>query len=213
MVAAAIVGGGTALGVGAQVYGANAAANAQKSAANAAINEQQQMFNTTQANLAPFRTTGQAAEATLSNLLTGPSASQTATLESLPGYQFALGQGLQSTQSAAAARGLGTSGAALMGAANYATGLANQSYGTYAGLLQQQANMGESAAAQTGAFGTQTANAVSSDLTSIGAANAGAALGSANALNAPFAGSTNLLLQSLLGVNNSGGGGLYGKHN
>ena len=49
-------------------------------------------------------------------------------LEQTPGYQFALQQGLQATQSNAAARGLGVSGAALQGAANYATGLASQTY-------------------------------------------------------------------------------------
>ena len=49
-------------------------------------------------------------------------------LEQTPGYQFTLQQGLQATQSNAAARGLGVSGAALQGAANYATGLASATY-------------------------------------------------------------------------------------
>jgi hypothetical protein len=51
-----------------------------------------------------------------------------AQLETTPGYQFQLNQGLQSTQNSAAARGLGVSGAALKGAATYATGLANSNY-------------------------------------------------------------------------------------
>jgi hypothetical protein len=50
------------------------------------------------------------------------------TLENTPGYQFTLGQGLESTQSSAAARGLASSGAALKGAASYATGLADSTY-------------------------------------------------------------------------------------
>ena len=49
-------------------------------------------------------------------------------LEQTPGYQFTLSQGLKSTQNAAAARGLGVSGAALKGADTFATGLANQTY-------------------------------------------------------------------------------------
>ena len=50
------------------------------------------------------------------------------TLENTPGYQFTLNQGLESTQNSAAARGLANSGAALKGAATYATGLANDTY-------------------------------------------------------------------------------------
>jgi hypothetical protein len=58
-------------------------------------------------------------------LQNGPTQAQ---LEATPGYQFTLQQGLESTQNSAAARGLGNSGAALKGAATYATGLANQTY-------------------------------------------------------------------------------------
>lgn len=51
-----------------------------------------------------------------------------AALEQTPGYQFALDQGLKATQSGAAARGLGVSGASMKGAAGYAQGLASQTY-------------------------------------------------------------------------------------
>ena len=51
-----------------------------------------------------------------------------AALEATPGYQFNLAQGLQAAQNSAAARGLGVSGAALKGAASYATGLADSTY-------------------------------------------------------------------------------------
>lgn len=70
-------------------------------------------------------------------------------LEQTPGYQFALQQGLQATQSAAAAKGLGISGAALKEAANYATGLANQTYTNRFSEAQQSwqdvINQGQSA--------------------------------------------------------------------
>lgn len=58
-----------------------------------------------------------------------------ATLETLPGYQFARTQGLKAVQNSAAARGLGVSGAALKGAATFSQGLADQNYSTY---FQQQ---------------------------------------------------------------------------
>ncbi len=51
-----------------------------------------------------------------------------ATLENLPGYQFTKTQGLKAVQNSAAARGLGVSGAALKGAATFATGLADKTY-------------------------------------------------------------------------------------
>jgi hypothetical protein len=60
-----------------------------------------------------------------STLQNGPTQAQ---LAATPGYQFTLNQGLESTQNSAAARGLGNSGAALKGAAAYATGLANSTY-------------------------------------------------------------------------------------
>lgn len=49
-------------------------------------------------------------------------------LESTPGYRFTLDQGLKSTQNSFAAKGLANSGAALKGAAGFATGLANSTY-------------------------------------------------------------------------------------
>jgi hypothetical protein len=49
-------------------------------------------------------------------------------LAQTPGYQFTLDQGLRATQSSAAARGLGMSGAAMRGAADYAGGLASKTY-------------------------------------------------------------------------------------
>lgn len=59
-----------------------------------------------------------------------------AELEQTPGYQFARSQGLQSVQNSAAARGLGVSGAAMKGAATFATGLADNTY--QAQFAQQQ---------------------------------------------------------------------------
>lgn len=50
-------------------------------------------------------------------------------LEKTPGYQFTRDQGLKALENQFAAKGLGISGNAMRGAADYATGLAQQTYG------------------------------------------------------------------------------------
>jgi hypothetical protein len=85
---------------------------------------------------APAGATGPSSYNPLTAPLTAPFTA--ATLSSTPGYQFTLGQGLQSTQNSYAAQGLGSSGAALKGAASYATGLANSTYNSqFANYLTQ----------------------------------------------------------------------------
>jgi len=177
MVAAA-VGGAALAGAGASIYGSSQAAGAQSDAANSATNAEMAMYNQTRNDLMPYNTAGKNALGAWNSLMglgggTIDPALMQKTLENLPGYQFTLGQGLKSTQNSAAARGLGSSGAALKGAANYATGLANSQYMNYANQLMGGAQLGENAAAQTGAFGTQTANSVGNNM--IGAGNAQAA--------------------------------------
>lgn len=130
----------------------------------------------------------------LSGLTFQPTQSQ---LESTPGYQFDLSQGLKSVQSSNAAKGLGVSGAALKGAAQYATGLANNTLGTQQGIFQANlgnvmnplmamASNGQNAANQTGTFGANATN--SSNAALIGGANAQASgmVGGANALSGGF---------------------------
>lgn len=143
------------------------------------------MYNQTRSDLLPYQKGGLEAYQTLNNLLGvgGNSATMQSTLEGLPGYQFTLGQGLKSVQNSAAAKGLGVSGGALKGAAQYATGLANNTWGTYADRLQNSANLGESAAAQTGAYGTQTGQSIGSNQIGAGNAAAGASMATGNALS------------------------------
>lgn len=117
-------------------------------------------------------------QSTLNNFLSGGTATQNA-LAATPGYQFTLKQGLESVQNGAAARGLGSSGAAEKAAANYATGLADSTYqnqfqdvlGTAQEQLAQAQGFGNvgsgllSGAATTGNLGAQTASIGSNDLT------------------------------------------------
>lgn len=135
------------------------------------------------------------------NLPSGLSAGQLITpfqptqaqLQATPGYQFTLNQGLQATQNAYAAQGLGTSGAALKGAANYAEGLASTTYqqqfqnywtqnqNIYS-MLTGMTNTGENAAAMTGNLGTSAASSAASALMAGASASAAGTVGSANAI-------------------------------
>jgi hypothetical protein len=93
--------------------------------------------------------------------LTAPINMTQAQLEQTPGWQFTNYQGQKAVQNAASARGLGVSGAALKGAANFATGLADQTYKTQFDIantnqtnaynrLKSLVDVGENASAQTG---------------------------------------------------------------
>lgn len=146
------------------------------------------------------------------------------TLEATPGYQFTRDQGLRAVQSSNAAKGLGVSGAALRGAARFATGLADNTLQTQQGIFQanlgnqqsifqqnyhnvldplfQISGAGQNASAQTGALGQQAASTAGQAL--IGAGNAAAAgqVGAATAISgglnsAARAGQDYLLYQTL----------------
>lgn len=187
------------------------AANAQKKAALAAQKTIMDMFNTSRGELQPFVDAGSGALPMLEGLLGyGPkgAAGMQSTLESLPGYQFTLGQGLRSTQNSYAARGLGTSGAALKGAAGYATGLANSTYGTYADQLLRTAGIGAgSAASLAGAAGQAGGNIANAQI-GYGNAQAGGAIGVGNAISGGLNGITNsLLMAAMLGSGGGFGGG------
>ena len=225
---------------------ASSAAGKQAAAARQAASAAQSQNADNTTNLNPYDTAGQGSIGQLLAALGQPSPGPTpgtsygnplvangltgltfqptqASLESTPGYQFDLAQGLQSTQNSNAARGLGVSGAALKGAASYATGLANNTLSTQAGIYNQNVqnvmnpieyagNLGENAAAQTGAQGNQaTQNA---NLLNVGGANAQAAgiVGSANALSSGFSNAASGLVNyamfnSLLSQNAGGSAG------
>jgi hypothetical protein len=149
--AAAAIAGSAVIGAGTSIYGANKAAGAAKDAASL----QQQQYQQTRADLQPYFEPGRIAVSNALDLAnkgpTGggpdyvamayanrPGNMTQAELEATPGYQFTRAQGLKSVQSAAAARGLGVSGAALKGAAEYATGLADKTYLDQFNVRQQQ---------------------------------------------------------------------------
>lgn len=174
------------------------------------------MFNQLQQNLQPYLQggntgltgllgmlglpEGQAGEnAGLSNLLRTPFSFDASNLENTPGYQFTLQQGLKSLNNQNSAQGLGLSGAQQKGLLQYATGLANQTYGDQynralqqfttnyglasdqAGRLASLAGLGQNAAAGVGNAGMGSANSISGLLGQGASALGSGGIGAANA--------------------------------
>ncbi len=193
MAAAAII-GGAAIGGVATAWGASQAAGAQESAAQSAQQTQMQMFNVAQGNLAPYMQLGKSA-LPMYNALLGiggpgggtpgaPNTQQMMTaLQNMPGYQFTNYYGQQAVQNGMAARGLGSSGAALAAGAQFATGLANQNYQTYLGDLAGAVGTGENAAAGVGQLATTTGSNVAQEQMAGGAAAAAGYNGIASGVN------------------------------
>jgi hypothetical protein len=225
---AAAVAGSAVVGAGTSIYGANKAASSAKDASNI----QQQQYQTTRADLQPYFQPGYnaltAAGSLASSGPTGggpdyvaqaaanlPGNMTQADLEKTPGYRFTLDQGLASVRARNASRGLGMSSAALKGAAEYATGLADKTYldqfnvrqknfedminlntgqqGNLTGQfnrLNAIATLGENAAAGLGTIGQ---NAASTSGQYINAAGLDQAAGAQNATNALSSGVNNYL--------------------
>lgn len=208
------------IGAGASMYGASLQADAAKDAAGLA----NQRYTTTRGDLMPYNQTGQNALTDAYALAklgpTGggpdylaqaaahqPGQMTQAELEQTPGYQFNRAQGLKAVQSAAAARGLGVSGAALKGAGTFATGLADSTYqnqfnnaqtrfqnyinlntGQQGNLTNQfgrfnsLATIGQNAAAQTGTIGAGLASTAGQYLNAAGQAESAGITGAGKAL-------------------------------
>lgn len=178
------------------IAGSAISAHAQTSAASKASNTQLQMQNQVRGDLSPFRTAGADFTNQLTQRmgdLTSPFSMTQENLEKTPGYQFNLTQGLKATNNALGARGLLNSGAVMKGASTFATGLADSTYQNQFNMdqtqktnaftkLMQGAQLGESAAAQTGAFGTQAATQIGQNTIGAGNATAGAVMSGANAI-------------------------------
>jgi len=177
MLPAAVAGSSVVSGL----FGKSAAGQAASAAKQAAA-LQEQMYQTTRGDLAPFRASGAGALPQLNALTYGDPATMQSTLESTPGYQFTRTQGLKAIQASAAARGLGVSGAALKGAATYATGLADQTFEERYKDALSTAGLGENAAALTGQQGTQAAAQAGSLLNQAGVATAAGTMALPNAL-------------------------------
>lgn len=204
---AAIIGsaGAGLVGSSMQANAIGSAAQQQAAAAQTAAQQQMAMFNQVQQNLSPFMQGGQTALQQLQGLtgtgaggnpltapITAPFQPTMAQLQQTPGYQFSLDQGLKATQNNYAAQGLGASGAAMKGAANYAEGLAGTTYqqqftnnltqnAQIASILQNQVNTGANAAAGLSSAGIQSQGLANQATMSGAAASAAGTVGQANA--------------------------------
>ena len=129
-VATAVIGAGV-LGAGATIFGANKAADTQSKNADRVAAMQQQQYAQTREDLSPYRAIGGDASGRLTSRLselTTPISVDPNVLNQSDYYKFASTQGQKAVQNSAAARGLGSSGAALKGAAAFAKGLATDTY-------------------------------------------------------------------------------------
>jgi hypothetical protein len=224
------VGSVASAGIGASA--AQSAAQLQASAADTASQNTLNEFNQTQQNLSPFVKAGQQGIGELQSALPGLTtglmnplfAPTQANLASTPGYQFSLQQGQLGVQNSFAAQGLGQSGAALKGAANYAEGLAGTTFGQqaqnyYSGVNAQLAQnqqifsqlgglstIGENAAAMTGTQGLTATGQAGNFLTSGAAASAAGTVGAANAITGGISSATGGINNTALALslNNSG---------
>lgn len=220
---AALAGGSAISGL----VGANAssnAASAQQQAAQQATQAQLAMYKNNAANLQPFIQSGLVGQDALMRAiptLIKPFQPTMAQLAATPGYQFALQQGQLGTQNSFAAQGLGTSGAALKGAANYAEGLASTTYQQQfqndLSSKSQQYNMlagpgsqGLSAASALSGVGSATGQQIGNNLIGAGNAAAGGQIGIANSLGQGLNGAVGnyaqgQLYSQLLGQGGGGG--------
>lgn len=205
--AGSLIGGILGIGQGLLGSSANQQASSQMSQGNLmAALMQQQMYQQQQQNLAPFMKTGQNALGALApligaqeggNPLTSPLTSMfNPTMEQLaqtPGYQFTLDQGLRNVQNSFAAKGLGSSSNALRGAADYATGLASQTYQqqfqnywnqnqNIYNMLAGLGNTGLQAATGAATSAGQFASGIGNALQGYGNAQGAGTLGANNAL-------------------------------
>lgn len=199
-VATAVIGAGI-LGAGAQIYGANKAAEVQGKNAERVAGMQQQQYAQTREDLSPYRAIGGDASGRLTSRLselTTPISVNPDDFQNSDYYKFVSTQGQKGVTNSAAARGLGSSGAALKGAATFAKGLASQEWKSNFEMkranttdaftrLKSLVDTGQNASAQTGAAGQAAAQAAGTALT--GGANAQAA--AANATGASIANLSN----------------------
>lgn len=177
--------GSSAISTIGSLFGSKTSASTQQNMFNQGAAQQQNMFNqgvntqrgyVDQASnaLNPFIQGGASALPTLTQLLT-PGADMSAVLSQIPGFKFAQQYGQKAITNQATSRGL--SGNALTAGADYATGSANQTYGTVLDALLKQAGLGGNAAGTLAGVEGSAGNAALAGATGVGNAALTAATG------------------------------------
>lgn len=187
--------------------GAGKAADAQVQASQNASATQLQMYNQTRADQTPWRQAGGQAIGALSNYYGLPTQNADGTttpgnpnagaddmklIQSLPGYQFNLQQGEQSTQRNLAAQGLLGSGAAGKALTQYGQGYAQNASNSYLNGLQSIAGIGQTSVQSTGQAGMNAANQIGSNQIYAGNAQASGYANQSNAINSGLSGLSGL---------------------
>lgn len=179
----AVLAGASVIGAGANIFGAQSAADAQKEAAQIAsqtVLQQQQKGLDAQSGyvqqgtnaLQPLATKGNEVYGDLVSKLpdlTAPITMDQATLEATPGYKFNLSQGIRGVDLSAISKGL--SGAQAKAAATYATGLADSTYQTQFNNANTNKTNAFNRLLQTASIGTDASKYLAGNLTSAGNAD------------------------------------------
>ena len=218
-IAAAVI-GSSVIGAGAQVFGANKAADTQSQNAARVAQMQQDQYQQTRSDLAPYRAIGEDAGGRLTSRLSELTTPISVNPQDFVGsdyYNFLEKQGQKGVTNSAAARGLASSGAALKGAAAFSKGLASTEWQNNFNMqTQNQTNAftrlkslvdtGAGAATGTGVLGEKAAYNAGTALT--GGANTQAA--AANATGTSIANLSNNIGGYAMYKGLYGGGGSSG---
>lgn len=209
MVAAAVIGSAVVGGVVAS-NSANKAAKAQTSAANQANDTQLAMYSQSREDNKPFYDAG----VTAMNKLAGMKDFTGADLQSEPGYQFGLTEGMKGVTNSAAARGGLLSGAALKAASQYNNDYASTKFNdafnrdaTNKNRLASIAGIGQTASNVNTSSGLNTASGVAQNQLGAGNARASGYVANGNALTNSLGQATNWYTQNQL-INGRTGSGV-----
>lgn len=216
--AVAAAGIGLAGSIGGAVLSSNAAGSAaskQSAALGQALDFQKGTYDTEQNNLAPYMGVGQNATYSLAGLLGLPEpngapagAGQGAVnayqqFTQTPYFQFPYKLGVDAMNASGAARGMTLSGGQMNALQQFGQGYASQGLGSYMGMLDHLAQIGQGSAVSLGNTGVGAGSNVLGASTGIGNAQASGAMGQANA----WSNGINGVLQGL-GTGQPGNAGL-----
>jgi hypothetical protein len=128
-------------------------------------------------------------------------------LETSPGFQFRLGEGLKALERSAAARGTLLTGGTLKGIQRYAQDYASGEYGQRVNQLMGLSQLGANAAAGVGGAASSYGQSAGDLLTQIGNAQAAGTIGGTNAWTGAMGNAANTATQMYLLSRLFGGGG------
>lgn len=146
------------ISAGASLLGSREVSRASTQAADRTAEVAQRIYDTSRADLAPYRDVGVQSLNRLRDIYLTGNVPFTAS----PGYDFRLQEGINARDRSAAARGMLLSGAQQKAIESYGQGLASDEYGAGFNRLAALAGIGQTATGQSGAAGVNYGNALGS---------------------------------------------------